>query len=340
VEAGPATEGEAALAKDGHTHESACLNCGTRLIGEHCHSCGQRAHVHRTIGAFFHDLLHGVLHFEGKTWRTLPMLAWRPGELTRRYIDGERARFVSPLGLFLFTVFLMFVVFSSLGGPLPPDTMSQVQTGMTESAKAIRGQVVELERRRDAMAAAGQPVGEVEAQLEQQRKEADLMDQVQREGLLRGFGHRIVDDLPEGFWKKAVEKFNKDPALTIYKLQNNAYKFSWLLVPIMVPFVWLLFLWRRRHWQLYDHTVFVTYQLSFQSLSLVLFATLGRAGVPFRLLMLAFFIIASVNVHRQFRGAYQLSWFSAFWRMVAFTFVLGTAVAIFLVALVALGAVG
>jgi hypothetical protein len=56
--------------------------------------------------------------------------------------------------------------------------------------------------------------------------------------------------------------------------------------------------------------------------------------------MLAFFIIASVNVHRQFRGAYQLSWFSAFWRMVAFTFVLGTAVTIFLVALVALGAVG
>ncbi|HZG45128.1 MAG TPA: DUF3667 domain-containing protein, partial [Allosphingosinicella sp.] len=155
MEAGPATEGEAALAKDGHTHESACLNCGTRLVGEHCHSCGQRAHVHRTIGAFFHDLLHGVLHFEGKTWRTLPMLAWRPGELTRRYIDGERARFVSPLGLFLFTVFLMFVVFSSLGGPLPPDTMSQVQTGMSESAKAIRGQVGELERRRDAMAAAG-----------------------------------------------------------------------------------------------------------------------------------------------------------------------------------------
>ena len=39
-----------------------------------------------------HDLLHGVLHFEGKIWRTLPLLAWRPGELTRRYIDGERAQ--------------------------------------------------------------------------------------------------------------------------------------------------------------------------------------------------------------------------------------------------------
>ncbi|MGN6501080.1 MAG: DUF3667 domain-containing protein, partial [Tsuneonella sp.] len=66
---------------DGHTHEGACLNCGTPLIGPHCYECGQRAHVHRTISAFFHDLLHGVLHFEGKTWRTIPMLAWKPGQL-------------------------------------------------------------------------------------------------------------------------------------------------------------------------------------------------------------------------------------------------------------------
>jgi hypothetical protein len=108
----------------------------------------------------------------------------------------------------------------------------------------------------------------------------------------------------------------------------------------MVPFVWLLFLWRRRHWQIYDHTVFVTYQLSFQSLSFVLFTLQASAGVPFRLLALAFFIIMSVNVHRQFRGAYQLRWFSAFWRMVAFTFAIGTALLIFLAALVALGAAG
>jgi hypothetical protein len=27
---------------------------------------------------FFHDLVHGVFHFEGKTWRTLPLLALRP----------------------------------------------------------------------------------------------------------------------------------------------------------------------------------------------------------------------------------------------------------------------
>src|SRR5262245_31404414 len=74
------------------TRGGTCLNCGTQLIGAHCHSCGQNAHVHRTIGAFLHDLLHGALHFEGKIWRTLPLLAWRPGELTRRYVEGGRAR--------------------------------------------------------------------------------------------------------------------------------------------------------------------------------------------------------------------------------------------------------
>mgnify|MGYP000753591079 CR=1 FL=1 len=101
-----------------HTHETACLNCGTILVGRHCHQCGQAAHVHKTLSAFFHDLLHGVFHFEGKVWRTLPLLAWRPGRLTRQYIDGRRASYVSPIALFLFVVFLTFAVFNLLGSPI------------------------------------------------------------------------------------------------------------------------------------------------------------------------------------------------------------------------------
>ena len=103
---------------DGHTHESACLNCGTGLIGSHCHACGQAAHVHRTLGAFFHDLLHGVFHFEGKIWRTLPLLWLNPGRLTREWVEGKRTRYVSPLAIFLLTVAAGFggvIAFSSPG---------------------------------------------------------------------------------------------------------------------------------------------------------------------------------------------------------------------------------
>src|ERR1043165_1199854 len=75
----------------GHSeHGGNCLNCGTALVGKHCHACGQAAHVHRTASALFHDILHGVFHFEGRTWHTLPLLFWRPGELTRRYVHGAR----------------------------------------------------------------------------------------------------------------------------------------------------------------------------------------------------------------------------------------------------------
>src|SRR3546814_15852484 len=62
-----------------------------------------------------HDLVHAIFHFEGKLWNTLPLLAWRPGDLTRRYIHGERARFISPLSLFLFAVFLTYAVLSFVG---------------------------------------------------------------------------------------------------------------------------------------------------------------------------------------------------------------------------------
>ena len=105
---------EPAHGESGDAEQGVCLNCGAVLTGLFCGQCGQSAQVHRTLAAYGHDLLHGVFHFEGKIWRTLPMLAWKPGELTRRYVHGERAKFVSPLALFLFSVFLMFAVVSSV----------------------------------------------------------------------------------------------------------------------------------------------------------------------------------------------------------------------------------
>lgn len=43
----------------------------------------------------------------------------------------------------------------------------------------------------------------------------------------------------------ASRKAKENPKLLGYKMQNNAYKFSWVLIPISAPLVWLLFAWRR-----------------------------------------------------------------------------------------------
>src|SRR5207342_3368603 len=100
---------------DGHTHEKNCLNCGTPLTGPYCSACGQKAHVHRSVRGFLQDFVQGLFNFEGKIWRTLPMLAWHPGQMTRRYIAGESANFISPVALYLFTVFAMFAVLNFPG---------------------------------------------------------------------------------------------------------------------------------------------------------------------------------------------------------------------------------
>src|SRR5438128_6700886 len=147
-------------------HGEICLNCGAALVGGFCHQCGQPAHVHRTIGAFWHDVAHSVLHFDGKIWRTLPLLAWKPGELTRRYIAGERARFVSPMALFLFSVFLMFAVFGWVGGPLGPvSSEGRSAEAVAEGRQAAEARLHRMEADRAARVARGENVQVIDRQI-------------------------------------------------------------------------------------------------------------------------------------------------------------------------------
>jgi hypothetical protein len=70
------------------------------------------------------------------------------------------------------------------------------------------------------------------------------------------------------FIDHGLEKAIANPALVFYKLQANAYKFAWALIPLSLPFMWLLFPFSRR-FHTYDHFVFVTYSISFMLLLFV-----------------------------------------------------------------------
>lgn len=303
---------KAARRKSGRTPHAAessagCPNCGTALIGTYCHACGQSTHIHRTLGAIWHDLVHGVLHLDGKISRTLPLLAWRPGELTRRYIDGERAKFVSPMALFLFSVFLMFVTFSTIGAPYAVDD----EAVRTEAARDIREEMARN---------GGEP--------------AD----VRRWDNFSEFSRDVEPDTGWPSLNKALSKAGENPSLFAYKIQNNAYKFSWALIIISVPFVWLLFLHRLRYraYRAYDHAVFVTYSIAFMSLALVVLSLLRALGVSASILDLAI-LIPPIHIYRQLRGAYQLSRPSAAWRTFALAILALLAVAVFFTLLAALG---
>ena len=325
----------------GHTHESACLNCGTRLVGPHCHSCGQRAHVHRTLSAFFHDLLHGVLHFEGKIWRTLPLLAWRPGKLTREYIDGRRASYVSPIALFLFTIFVTFALWSALGGVgeingIETEIDQASSTQFEASIAGMDAEIARLEEQLGEARARGADAAAIASQLAGKRKARRIMASVAGDAAPSSdaAGETTATEKDVGNWlNRAWLKAKTDPALLLYKLQTNAYKLSWLLIPLSLPFLWLVFPFSRR-FRMYDHTVFVTYSISFMTMLVVLASLGGYLG--FTPLVIAPLLYAPLHLYRQLRGTYGLTRFGATWRLIVLSIVIYLVLTLFVLIMLGL----
>ncbi|WP_233281421.1 DUF3667 domain-containing protein [Sphingomonas changnyeongensis] len=327
------TTGAAGDAGQAASPHGVCANCGTVLAGAYCHGCGQAAHVHRSLAAIWHDLAHGVLHFEGRIWSTLPLLAWHPGALTRRYIAGERVRFVSPMALFLFSVFLLFAVFGALGMELNVIGGDRTATASAAAATSRDG-LAAARHDLDARIAAARARGGDTAALEQERAMLSMASGIVEPG---GNGLQISTGLAA--IDARLKKASANPGLLLYKIQSSAYKLSWALIPISTPLLWLLFAWRREY-RLYDHAVFVTYSLAFMSLLAVVLAVLGSLPVLETAVVTAATLVPPVHMYRQMRGAYGLSRRNALLRTGLLLILALFALTMFAFFLVALGALG
>ncbi|OHC99872.1 MAG: hypothetical protein A2885_05230 [Sphingopyxis sp. RIFCSPHIGHO2_01_FULL_65_24] len=338
-----------------------CLNCGTSLVGSHCHHCGQRADVHRSFGAIGHDLVHAIFHFEGKIWNTLPMLAWRPGDLTRRYIHGERASFISPLALFLFAVFLTYAVLAMVGsGGGFGEGLAKAAANQTE-ASAIQARFLAETAEVNAELAKKGLTPERKRQLEQElvslRKSAEYLgiakpmtaeERAKGPPVLEDPGEQMMTsvdflsrtkvDTGVPFIDHGFEKARANPSLVMYKLQANAYKFAWALIPLSLPFMWLLYPFSRR-FHTYDHFVFVTYSISFMLLLFVVVRLLNLTVLGDVATVLAIFYVP-FHMVRQLRGAYRSSRFGALVRGTMLLFFSLFAVTTFMLLLLAMGVMG
>ena len=314
---------------------SECANCGATVTGHYCGQCGQKAHVHRSLAAIAHDIMHGVLHLDGKLWNTLPLLAFKPGQLTRRFIEGERAKFVSPMALFLFSVFAMFAVFQMVGLGAPTDLSNDLFGSQADTPfeAEIREQINTLEKERLDLPATSPRRAEIDDTLKGLNVILDKTEEEARTSERAVNVSTGVDWLDKGL----IEKWKKNPSLMIYKLQSNVYKFSWLLIPLSIPFVWLLFAWRRK-FKAYDHAVFVTYSLAFMSLLFIVMSILSTIPGGGGWAALLFVIAAPLHLYKQLKNAYSLTRFSALWRFFVLLFCILVVQMLFLQTLLVLGA--
>lgn len=96
-----------------------CRNCDAPLASPFCGACGQRAiDPDPTLREFLHELAEQFLQWDGRIASSFRLLVLRPGALTLEYLAGRRARYLSPLRLYLLCSVLYFFV-SALAPPAP-----------------------------------------------------------------------------------------------------------------------------------------------------------------------------------------------------------------------------
>lgn len=79
-----------------------CKNCESQFEGNFCYQCGQAAKTHPLNFHFvWHDIQHGLFHFDKGVPYTLKALFTRPGHAIREYVEGKRVSFFKPISLLI-----------------------------------------------------------------------------------------------------------------------------------------------------------------------------------------------------------------------------------------------
>ena len=177
-------------------HPAVCLNCGRPLSGPFCAACGQRdIPPYPSVRELAVDAVSEFSGWDGRLAATLRALVRHPGLLTHDFLEGRRARYISPLRLYLTASVVYFLIAAaapnltlragnvSLGG---------ISIGVTATPKA--GAPSRPERVANA---AGEAV-QNERPLTAAERDAALKDIASAPAVLRPLLRRAVDD-PGGF---------------------------------------------------------------------------------------------------------------------------------------------
>lgn len=90
-----------------------CLNCGAALSenAKYCSACGQsNKSTEVTLWWLISEFVTQQFALESRFFRSLITLFWRPGQLTLDYWQGKRARYLSPIQIYLIASVIFFLI--------------------------------------------------------------------------------------------------------------------------------------------------------------------------------------------------------------------------------------
>jgi hypothetical protein len=127
VPAGPTAQEEVAT----------CANCGASVQDRYCGRCGQRLeHEIHSVWHFTQEATEDLTHADSRLWGTMNALLFKPGFLTREFLDGRRVRYLPPLRLYLVLSVVFFLIISS--GTHNPKAIALVTDKRGTQSYAVR----------------------------------------------------------------------------------------------------------------------------------------------------------------------------------------------------------
>jgi len=102
---------------DWEMHEDKqCINCKEVHHFDFCPNCGQPYEKKKiSFGVLYDDFKDRVLGLDGKFLRTIIASVKDAGDLSMTYINGNRRRYIGPVGFFFISLTIYFVVMTTTG---------------------------------------------------------------------------------------------------------------------------------------------------------------------------------------------------------------------------------
>ena len=263
-----------------------CLNCGTELKGPFCYFCGQPdRNFMRFFPALLRDLMEDLLDLDSRFIRTLKPLLFKPGKLTRDYMEGRRFRYAPPMRIYIFSSILFFLLAAVLSSNsvsfnVQDDTLIHIRADNLEDTQKV-GEVLENlpESVRNNVS-----VEEIIQDVEEDVKRADKgefklgdiqfneepwdreTNPVDIKWLPVWLNDRINDEI-EGSPQKA-EQINGNPNLLIDKVFDILPATMFLLLPFVALIFKFWYLFAKRYYV--EHLIFSLHNHSFIFVTLIL----------------------------------------------------------------------
>ncbi|WP_084417882.1 DUF3667 domain-containing protein [Henriciella litoralis] len=318
-----------------------CRNCGELVAKRHCPVCGQlAASFHRPFLGLIIDTISDSFALDGRIAKTLPLLFFRPGRLSRRYSEGKRARYVPPFRLFLLSSLIFYFVvflFADRAGWI--DEIVQVGESGREARIEVTDEQLGALRERLANAETEVEADTLRRLLEQAeglRNAEAAVDAatigVQDETVAMDAG-ASEDAAPSDeedaqgaasssstgeALENAARRVADNPRLFFAAIESWAPRLSLLFVPMTVLALSILYAWRRKYY-IYDHAIHAlhlhTWMYMMATIAFLVSPWLGGWAPGLLFLILPIYVVLS------FRGAYGSGYVTAFLRFLFLSFV-------------------